>query len=171
MKIVFDMEPGKCSACSACAIACMDQNDVDIEGGQKPLRKIISYETEGGDFISASLSCAHCDDAPCIAACPANCLRKDEETGLTLVDTAGCTGCRACAGACPFGAPSFIQGKMTKCDGCIARIHAGLTPACIHSCPTDALSWHWAESHEENMLPGIYKRVISSGHNRMKQTD
>ena len=39
-KIVFDFDPQKCSACGACAIACMDQNDVDEEAGMQSYRKV-----------------------------------------------------------------------------------------------------------------------------------
>ena len=35
-KLYFDKS--KCSACGACALACMDQNDVDIPAGEHPFR-------------------------------------------------------------------------------------------------------------------------------------
>jgi len=34
---------------------------------------------------------------------------------------------------------------MEKCHGCLARIEAGLTPACVRACPTGALTWRRAE--------------------------
>lgn len=157
MKIIFDISLEKCSACAACAIACMDQNDVATAAGQKPLRKIISYETPDGTLVSASIACMHCSDAPCVTACPASCLRKDGATGLTLADTANCIGCHSCSMACPYGAPAFLHGKMTKCDGCAARIAARLAPACVHSCPTGALTWRWAEDHEKSIISGVYE--------------
>ena len=40
MKILFEFDEKKCSACGACAIACMDQNDIDVEAGQQPYRKV-----------------------------------------------------------------------------------------------------------------------------------
>lgn len=157
MKILFDIDLDKCSACSSCAIACMDQNDVNVSGGQKPLRKIISYETREGAPVSASVSCMHCIDAPCVIACPSNCLCKDPETNLTLADTDNCIGCHSCSMACPYGAPSFYMGIMTKCDGCVARIRAGLVPACVHSCPTGALTWRWAQDGEQSKIAGVYE--------------
>lgn len=139
MKLMLDLDAKKCSACGACAIACMDQNDIDT-AAQSPLR--ITAPVESGDEIAyMSMSCFHCDDAPCIAACPSACLFKDDETGLTLFDTTNCIGCHSCAMACPFGAPTFgADGKMQKCDGCITRLRCGLEPACVRICPTGALT-------------------------------
>ena len=77
----------------------------------------------------------HCQNAPCVTACPSGVLYKDKETGLTLYDNTNCIGCHSCAMACPFGAPTFGEDdKMTKCDGCYDRIKAGLQPACVSAC-------------------------------------
>ena len=149
MKILFEFDEKKCSACGACAIACMDQNDVDVQSGQQPYRRVYQYES-GGKFTSMSSACRHCMNAPCVAACPSGCLFKDTRTGLTLYDTRNCTGCHACSKACPYDAPSFRppegerkRDRMEKCHGCLARIEAGLQPACVHACPTGALTWRW----------------------------
>ena len=101
MKILFDFDPAKCSACGACAIACMDQNDVDVEHGQQPYRKVYNYES-GSELVSVSIACLHCPDAPCITACPVGCLYKDLSNGLTRYDTTNCIGCHSCAMACPL---------------------------------------------------------------------
>lgn len=49
--LFFDKE--KCSACGACALACMDQNDIDIPAGEQPFRNIFTLEDKGesSDFI------------------------------------------------------------------------------------------------------------------------
>ena len=139
MKILFEFDEKKCSACGACAIACMDQNDVDVEAGQEHYRKVYQYES-GDDMVSMSMACLHCADAPCVTACPVGCLYKDPATGLTRYDTTNCIGCHSCAMACPYGVPSFgPDGKMVKCDGCYVRVHHGLLPACVKACPTKAL--------------------------------
>lgn len=162
MKLLIEFDEKKCSACGACAIACMDQNDVDVKAGQQPYRMVFNYESNG-ELVSMSTACFHCPDAPCVTACPVGCLYKDKESGLTLYDTTNCIGCHSCAMACPYGAPTFrpisrepLREKMEKCHGCIARVKAGLAPACVHSCPTQALTWRWAEDDE--VAPSLYAR-------------
>lgn len=138
-KIVFD--PDKCTACGACALACMDQNDIDIEAGERPFRNIYTWEKKGGHQEYYSVSCAHCEEAPCVIACPSSCLYKDPDTGLTLYDSHYCIGCHSCAMACPSGIPTFNKmGKMQKCNGCIDRQKAGMLPACVKICPSGALT-------------------------------
>ena len=40
----------KCSACGACALACMDQNDIDIPKGEQPFRNTFTLEGKEGDL-------------------------------------------------------------------------------------------------------------------------
>lgn len=143
-RLVIDFDAERCVACGACAVACMDQNDLMPCGTQDMFRKIATVEEGSGMqavFTYLSLSCMHCADAPCIAACPCGCLKKDAETGFTVYDNTNCIGCRSCSMACPFSAPTFGEdGKMLKCDGCGIRVKQGLLPACVQVCPFDALS-------------------------------
>lgn len=154
MRLLFGFDAEKCTACGACAIACMDQNDIDVEAGQRPYRRVLIRETQAGRRY-LSLACLHCADAPCILACPANCLYRDDKTGLVRYDNTACVGCRACQRACPHDALSFRptgaqrpREKMEKCHGCLERVEAGLSPACVRACPTGALTWRWAEDSE-----------------------
>lgn len=167
MKLLFEFDEKKCSACGACAIACMDQNDIDVEVGQQPYRKVYQYES-APELVSISISCLHCADAPCVTACPVGCLYKDPANGLTRYDTSNCIGCHSCAMACPYGAPSFRpreddpkREKMEKCHGCLERVSAGMVPACVHSCPTGALSWRWAEDAEVSTLAELYQSWVA----------
>lgn len=154
MRLIFDFDWEKCSACGACAIACMDQNDVEIET-MEPYRKVWVAEN-GTDRLYLSMACIHCPDAPCIKACRFRCIFKDADSGLTRYDTTKCVGCKACSRACPYNAIVFRptgekrpRARMEKCHGCLERIQAGLQPACVQACPTRALGWHWSENMEE----------------------
>ena len=168
-KMIFDFDPSKCTACLACVMACMDQNDIDAAHHQHPFRNAAELESEDGGsqkFSFLSVACMHCEDAPCVMGCPSSCLYKDPESGLTLYDNTNCIGCHSCAMACPFGAPSFnAEGKMEKCDGCVERLRRGMIPACVRVCPSGALTCRPAsEYHEEQMgksLKGLSRHILN----------
>ena len=151
--IVFD--PDKCCACHACAVACIDQNDTDVERGETPCRRAFNVELDAAgelECIYLSTACMHCADAPCIMACPVGCLKKDAETGMTIYDNTHCIGCRSCAMACPFGAPRYRpeDGKLVKCDGCYMRLKNGLEPACVRACAFGALQCMDEDAYRES---------------------
>lgn len=157
MAYILDLDIDRCSACGACAVACMDQNDIEV-GKDEPFRIVAALE-EGKRFSYISVACQHCGDAPCVVACPSGCLRKDAETGLTLFDNTNCIGCHSCAMACPFGAPGFGEdGKMHKCDGCYVRLKNGLEPACVAVCPTYALRCLPQEDYQKLVIKNSLKR-------------
>jgi Fe-S-cluster-containing hydrogenase component 2 len=47
-------------------------------------------------------TCRRCEDAPCIAVCPADALEKDAE-GVVTRFTNLCVSCKSCVTICPFG--------------------------------------------------------------------
>ena len=143
MKMIFDLDMDRCCACGACAVACMDQNDIEITE-EHPLRKVFAMEgTNGHAYIS--MACMHCEDAPCIVACPVGCLSKDER-GLTVYDSTSCIGCHSCAMACPFG------------------LSHGLEPACVRTCSRGALKVYteeeYAKVHTERSLRKIAEKLV-----------
>jgi anaerobic dimethyl sulfoxide reductase subunit B (iron-sulfur subunit) len=81
----------------------------------------------------------HCEKPACVSSCSAGVIRKRDIDGIVVVDVEKCDGCRDCAVACPYHVPQFGKdGKMQKCDFCTG-IHSG--PACVESCPTEALGY------------------------------
>lgn len=134
--------PENCTACAACALACMDEKDIDV-AVTTPCRRVKTEERLIGgvpSFRFLSLSCRHCEDAPCLEACPVGCLYRDEDLNLVRYHADSCIGCRACEEACPYDAVSFdSSGRIVKCDGCAQRQTQGLLPACVRVCPFGAL--------------------------------
>ena len=135
MKIQFDAK--KCTGCSACVIACIDQRDIDCASGQKPLR-YMKKEEKSGHLIWHSVGCIQC--GACIPACPRGAIRREAD-GVILIDAKSCMGCGTCEKVCPRGVISIrpADHKAMKCDLCRGRIAAGLLPACVHTCPAGSL--------------------------------
>ena len=142
MKYGISIDINRCTGCQACAVTCMDQNDLDGAPGDPAWRTVFRVEdamAPASKSYYISIGCMHCSTAPCIAGCPSGALQREDD-GMVTVDESVCIGCRTCLSLCPFGAPRFNRaGKMQKCDLCSERIHAGLDPACIRVCPTRAL--------------------------------
>ncbi len=146
----FHIDASACVGCKACQIACKDKHHlpvgvlwrkvIDYGGGSwKTVNDLMVPDKVFSYFIS--LSCNHCQDPACIAACPTEAIYKRAEDGLVLVDEDKCIGCRDCKRACPYDAPQFCaqSPEMTKCTLCVDLIALGLNPACVDACPMRAI--------------------------------
>lgn len=148
-----------CIACKACEVHCKVWNRVPaglklgVLLGDGPRMGRAGTTTGGtpgtGDAGGSGtrpvmrtlyMPCQHCDDAPCLGACPTGAMRRRGD-GIVYVESGVCTGCRACLLACPWQVPQFdaAAGKMRKCDFCRDRLDQGLLPACVTGCTTKAL--------------------------------
>jgi anaerobic dimethyl sulfoxide reductase subunit B (iron-sulfur subunit) len=131
-----------CIGCRSCEAGCKQEFDVPL--GVKRRRVIIQEEGKYPDvkvrYISSA--CNHCEEPSCLKACPVGAISKEEEFGAVLIDQKKCIGCKRCAAACPYGAPTFdeTKQKMDKCTFCIHRLRVGLPPACVRTCMGYALS-------------------------------
>ncbi len=148
MEYGFYFDITKCCGCYACAVACMDQNDIAVEGKSSTVnafRRVFKSETglyPETRIQYVSLACMHCEDAPCAMSCPTGAIVKDHQSGAVLVKEEACIGCHSCAMACPFGIPRFAQdGKMQKCHMCLIRVKSGFDNPCVRACPTEALTF------------------------------
>lgn len=94
-------------------------------------------------------SCQHCEQPACMIDCPTGAIGRDPE-GEVYVRESLCTGCGACARACPWdnihmaeraaGAPRppgpSAELVATKCDLCRGRAEG---PGCVEACPVGAI--------------------------------
>lgn len=104
--MVIDLH--KCVGCSACQIACKNENNVD-EGmfwSHHITRTTGTFPNVKYEYVPTM--CNHCEDAACVKACPTGAMYKDEN-GLTLHDPDKCIGCKSCMQACPYGVINFNQ--------------------------------------------------------------
>ncbi len=111
--------------------------------------RFLSEEIEHRQFL---VLCNHCENPPCVRACPTQATWKRESDGLVLMDFHRCIGCRFCMAACPFGARSFnfrdprdfirninkkyprrMKGVVEKCNFCAERLAVGQMPACVEA--------------------------------------
>ncbi|MCJ7830636.1 MAG: 4Fe-4S dicluster domain-containing protein [Desulfobacterales bacterium] len=96
--------------------------------------------------------CNHCQNPPCVRACPTQATFKRPSDGIVMMDFHRCIGCRFCMAACPFGARSFnfrdprpfiletnlkfptrSKGVVEKCNFCAERLAVGQMPACVEA--------------------------------------
>ena len=144
----------RCLGCRSCEIACAlahaasdDIYDAVLEQ-PRPQRRVRVEPVAKDDSTGRAgagacpMQCQHCEDAPCLEACPSGALRRAAENGPVLVDADRCIGCKFCVMACPFGAIEMSRDgrAVVKCDLCIERTQAGKEPACVSACPTGALA-------------------------------
>jgi anaerobic dimethyl sulfoxide reductase subunit B (iron-sulfur subunit) len=136
----FDVD--RCVLCRACEVACKAVHN--IEPGIKWMRVVDIW---GGVYPNVTraflaLACMHCRKPACVEACPTGAISKRVEDGIVVVDRDkcnGCSGCRDCLSACPYGVPQFDDnGIMQMCDFCTG---INIEPACAVSCPTEALKF------------------------------
>ncbi len=90
---------------------------------------------------SLSVSCMHCAEPACVEVCPVEAISKRPD-GVVVVKHETCIGCRACHRACPYDAPQYgYDGRMQKCDLCVDWQALQKRPACVDTCPADALDF------------------------------
>jgi tetrathionate reductase subunit B len=84
--------------------------------------------------------CNHCERPICNTVCPVGAAYKRED-GIVMIDPHRCIGCNYCRAACPYNVrySNPITGMLEKCDFCVHRVDSGLPPACVETCPTNAM--------------------------------
>lgn len=134
-KYVFIIDLRKCVGCYACQVACKQENDVPISNFRSTvkLRQDGSYPKVKWRFLP--VLCNHCDNPPCVKACPVPGATFKREDGLVLVDKEKCMGCDYCVTACPYDARYVWEDKKAdKCDFCLHLLEQDSLPACVRAC-------------------------------------
>ena len=156
--------------CRACERAFSVEHDLpvpDIEndGALAALRPtsetqwtvVNRFATSKGE-VFVKKQCLHCWQPACAAACLTNAMEKTR-SGPVVWHPRKCMGCRYCLVSCPFDIPKFEyhswNPKIQKCSMCSERLEQGLEPACVGSCPTDALTKTLTDIRDADRWYGI----------------
>ncbi len=123
----------KCTGCRLCEMVC----SVKHTGCSNPSRArihVVKWESQGIEF---PMACQQCEDAPCMAVCPKEALKRDEKLGRVVVDYEACIGCKLCVAACPFGGMGIdvVAKQVVKCDLCEGE------PLCAGFCQPQAITY------------------------------
>lgn len=164
----------KCIGCKACQAACMEWNDVRDDIGvttgvydnpidltDRSWTVMRFYEEDlpgtGLQWLIVKDGCLHCADPGCLRACPAPGAIVQYSNGIVDFQQENCIGCGYCQTACPFDIPRYskVDQKAYKCTLCSDRVAVGLEPACIKTCPTQALSF----GSKQDMLDLAQERI------------
>lgn len=130
----------RCFGCHGCEVSCKAENDVPLGSfiRQTFYKDVGEYPQVARMFMP--MACQHCEDAPCIKACPCGALFK-ESGGTVAIDYNICCGHGSCVEVCPYGAIYLdpVAKQAVKCHNCYHRTEVGMQPACVPTCPSKAL--------------------------------
>jgi len=177
VRSLFTIDLDICVRCGHCAWACAELYGVArlVRRGDKvitrvdagpstalpapklggPIGALLSGQDPSAEVVPETLmlpnSCQHCENPACMVDCPTGAIGRDPE-GEVFIRNALCTGCGACAKACPWdniqmaprpadaprpagGAAAYTE-LAVKCDLC-REYESG--PACVQVCPTGSI--------------------------------
>ena len=143
----------KCTGCRTCEPVCAASNHPLFRDGSyksdlgNPVMSNIRVHSFNPD-VDAPVTCARCQDTPCVNACPVDpdpktghrALYQDEKLGVITNDAERCIACGSCVEACAeYSVGILAQDPNTEkpirmctlCDG---------DPQCVKHCPYDAIS-------------------------------
>lgn len=145
------IDQDSCVRCGHCSWAC-----ADLYGTTRLIRrgdKVVTPLAAGAEATSLMLpnTCQHCQNPSCMLDCPTGAIGRDP-VGDVFIRPELCTGCGACARACPWDniqmVPRLTTGGIqtaspaplsallaVKCDLC--REYEA--PACVQVCPTESI--------------------------------
>ena len=105
---VLIIAPENCTNCHSCELACSLFHEEEFN----PARARVEVKTWDENTHSAAVMCMQCEEAGCMAICPAGAITEDKATGARLVNQSKCIKCRMCIQICPFGGNFLMSGDI-----------------------------------------------------------
>ena len=146
----------KCNGCYNCQIACKDEhcgNDWSPIAKPQPLTGQFWHKVTDrvrGQVPKVKVAyehtiCQHCDDAPCMTACPEKAIYKRPD-GAVVIDPQVCKGSHNCVESLPLRGRGLLQrgpaSIAQKCTFCAHLLDKGWTQTrCSEACPTGAITF------------------------------
>ncbi len=142
----------RCVGCQTCEATCAEANGLPAPEGtpeagvtrktDESHRTVVNAFNSAKGEVYLKKQCMHCNEPACTAACLTQAMFKTKE-GPVIWRGDKCMGCRYCMVSCPFDIPKFeyhsANPKIEKCNMCYGRISEGKVPACVETCPAEAL--------------------------------
>ncbi|MEF2144059.1 MAG: 4Fe-4S dicluster domain-containing protein [Desulfovibrionaceae bacterium] len=168
MPKTFLIDTSRCTACRGCQIACKEwhelpanqtkqygwgshQNPQDLNPNNYKLVRFSEHmegETIRWNFFPDQ--CRHCVSPPCKQIgdmTVENAIVQDPKTGAVLFTEMtkkfSESDFEDIRDACPYNVPrrDKTTGLLSKCTMCNGRVHQGMLPMCVLSCPTGAMNF------------------------------
>ncbi len=166
----FEVDLDACSGCKACVTACHNMNGLDEKETWRTVGILHGGTTENPFHQHVTSACHHCLEPACMIGCPVDAYEKDPVTGIVKHLDDQCIGCQYCTLACPYDVPQYNpeKGIVRKCDMCSDRLAEGEAPACVQSCPNEAISIQIIDkekiiedSESGSFLPGTIDPLVT----------
>ena len=137
----FEVDLGACSGCKACVTACHNLNGLEDGEVWRNVGLLHGGTTNSPVLQHVTSACHHCLEPACLQGCPVKAYEKDPLTGIVKHLDDQCIGCQYCVLKCPYDVPKYSKSKgiVRKCDMCSDRLSVGEAPACVQSCPNQAI--------------------------------
>ncbi len=134
------MRQNRCVDCELCKEACVKTNNVPSYGYRTTILE--THKVTGPsetERLFMPVLCNHCNRPPCVRVCPTRATYKDKKTGIVMMNSKKCIGCKTCMSACPYNARYFNEETraIDKCNFCFdTRLSKGKKDtACVEACP------------------------------------
>ena len=137
----FEVDLDLCTGCKACVTGCHNLNGLDDGEIWRTVGLLHGGTATRPAQQTVTTACHHCLEPACLAGCPVKAYEKDPVTGIVKHLDDQCIGCQYCVFMCPYDAPKFnpARGIVRKCDMCSDRLANDEAPACVQSCPNEAI--------------------------------